>query len=147
MIQVSQSPLLQALGYAIINSIWQFALLWLFYYLISNILSFSSHQKYTAGITLQVAGFIWFIVTLIFYYFQCLQANEIMAQVVQTHPVGISASIAGESSGKEILISWLLKTEQFLPYLSIAYLYLPLSINSSASSNNRFTVDCAVKLG
>ena len=69
--QVTQSPLLQALGYAILNSLWQFALLWLVYVLLNTLWKFSSHYKYTSGLVLQIAGFTWFIFTLVFYYNQC----------------------------------------------------------------------------
>lgn len=122
MIQVTQSPFLQALGFAIINSLWQFALLWLVYFLVNSILKLSSHKKYSAALLLQITGFVWFGVTLVFYYQQCL--NETTTVVEYANQLSLRATDTAAGSTKAALFAWIIKTEQFLPYLSIAYLLL-----------------------
>jgi hypothetical protein len=71
MVQLTQSPFLQALGHSIVNSLWQFALLWLVYFIINTVFKLSAHQKYTTALLLQLTGFIWFAGTFAFYYQQC----------------------------------------------------------------------------
>ncbi len=122
MIQVTQSPFMQALGFAIINSLWQFALLWLVYFLINTAFKLSSHKKYSASLLLQITGFIWFAFTLVFYYHQCLNESTIVNEYANQAAISTINVTAG--STKATLFAWIIKTEQFLPYLSIAYLLL-----------------------
>ncbi len=122
MIQVTQSPFLQALGYAIINSLWQFAILWVVYFLINSFFKLSSHKKYSLALLMQITGFIWFAGTLAFYYQQCLNETATIAEYLNQYSlIEISTSTV---STKAKLFAWIIKTEQFLPYLSIAYLLL-----------------------
>lgn len=118
---VLHTPFLQALGYAIINSLWQFALLWLLYFAINSLFKLSSHQKYTAGLVLQFAGFIWFTETIHYYYTQSLLA----AQQPAVQPNLFFYDVAGSAAGaKQQFFLLLLRFEQIFPYLSIAYLAL-----------------------
>ena len=56
-----QSSFLQALGYAIANSLWQTALVWLIYISASRLLSMSAASKYRLAVAAQVTGFVWFV--------------------------------------------------------------------------------------
>jgi beta-lactamase regulating signal transducer with metallopeptidase domain len=115
------SPFLQALGYSIINSLWQFAFLWLLYYAINTIFKLSSHQKYTAGLVLEITGFTWFLITLVFYYNQTL----LLPQNLQNTPIHLAGLFTNSATTfKQQFFLLILKTEQFFPYLSIAYLAL-----------------------
>jgi beta-lactamase regulating signal transducer with metallopeptidase domain len=115
------SPFLQALGYTIINSLWQFALLWLLYFAINTIFKLSSQQKYAAGLTLEIAGFTWFIVTLIFYYNQ----SKLLPEYNLIDQASLPAVLANTGSTfKQQFFLLILRFEQFFPYLSIAYLAL-----------------------
>jgi beta-lactamase regulating signal transducer with metallopeptidase domain len=62
---ILQSGFLQALAYALLNSIWQMGLLWLAVVFILRIFKLSSSQKFTVAFTAQVFGFAFFIFTLI----------------------------------------------------------------------------------
>lgn len=115
------SPFLQALGYAIINSLWQFALLWLLYFSVNTVFKLSSHQKYATGLVLEFAGFTWFLGTLLFYYNQSI----LLAQhVVTGHQVYLPAFANSGAGFKDRFFLLVLRSEQFFPYLSIAYLAL-----------------------
>jgi len=116
-----QSAFLQALGYAIANSLWQVAFLWLIVVLINNIGRLSSSKKYFAGIVAQFTGFVWFLCTLEFYYSRCKQALEIpvTASLNNNHAYVLEPSINNFSSA---ILYFSVKAEQLLPYLSIAYL-------------------------
>ncbi len=64
----SNSPFLQAVGWAAINSFWQMALLWVCYSAIHYCFQLSSQRSYILGISGIFIGFIWFIVS----YFEYL---------------------------------------------------------------------------
>ena len=55
------SPFLQALGYAIANSIWQTAIVWVFVSFAGIIIKPISAVKFRMAITAQLLSFFWFI--------------------------------------------------------------------------------------
>lgn len=115
-----QSSFLQALGYAITNSLWQMALVWLIYMSITGLMSVSSAAKYRLAVTAQVTGFIWFIVTFQFYY---QQYNHALHQTGMV-PGNIQAIVSTNTDLSSQLINWMVKAEQLLPYVSMAYICL-----------------------
>lgn len=117
--QITHSPFLQALGFSIINSLWQFAFLWLIYVSVNTIFKLSSHQKYSTGLLLQFLGFTWFTITLFFYFnqFSNLPNNSSFNQPYFLH----IAQVNSETVRERFLI-WIIQTEKLLPYLSIFYL-------------------------
>ncbi len=68
MFSIEQSHFLQALGQAIGHSLWQIAALWLVYAAISNVGRVSANQKYRLAAGASLAGFIWFVITLVYAY-------------------------------------------------------------------------------
>ncbi len=59
-----QANFLQSLGWAVLNSLWQLALLWVAYQLITGIIKkLSSSARSSLATLLLVAGFGWFIYT------------------------------------------------------------------------------------
>ncbi len=61
---LSQSNFLQAIGWAVLNSLWQMALLWVVYQLITAIFKIKgSSQRSALASFLLFAGFCWFLVT------------------------------------------------------------------------------------
>jgi beta-lactamase regulating signal transducer with metallopeptidase domain len=120
---LSHSPFLQALGYAITNSLWQMALLWIVVVLLNSVCRFSSANRYRIALFAQMAGFAWFLVTLRFYYYQCAEA---MAAASATLDMGKTAWLVAptEPGLQSKLLTYVIRAEQVLPYLSIAYLCL-----------------------
>lgn len=130
------SPFLQALGYTIINSLWQFALLWLVYVLVNTIFKLSSHQKYAAGLALEITGFIWFIVTLVFYYNQ----SKLLPEYSLIDKVNLPSVLSDTGDTlKQRFFLLILRFEQFFPYLSIAYLVLLFVLSARWLYAYRFT--------
>jgi len=116
-----QSVFLQALGYAIANSLWQIALLWLLVVAINNVGKLSSSKKYFVAVIAQFAGFVWFVFTLQYYYSRCAEALQ---QVSSTTSLS-DASYIYEPAVKDFssaVLYYTIKAEQYLPYLSMAYL-------------------------
>ena len=118
---LSQSPILQALGYAIANSLWQMALVWIVYVLLTSLIKFSSETKYRIAVAAQITGFAWFIITLQFYYQQCSQALDV-AEAIYLQTGDQNTFVIASEKGS--LLSYFIKAEQILPYLSVAYLLL-----------------------
>ncbi|WP_153800738.1 M56 family metallopeptidase [Foetidibacter luteolus] len=119
---LSHSAFLQALGYAIVNSLWQMALLWIVVVLLNSIFSFTSHIRYKIALGAQFAGFTWFTVTLQYYYAACAAAMvEIKELALNNAPQFIQPEATNFNTR---LWATMLKTEQLLPYLSVAYLLL-----------------------
>src|SRR5277367_2304272 len=61
---LTQFPLLKALGWALFNSLWQMALLWLLYSLLSSILSTSAARiRHGLALVLLATGTLWSVLT------------------------------------------------------------------------------------
>lgn len=117
-----QSPFLQALGYAITNSLWQTALIWLIYTSVSGLVPMNAAIKYRLAVFSQLTGFIWFVFTFRFYY---QPSNTGWLQNSLQHGSDRLAPVAdGGGTISSAIIHWLVKGEQLLPYVSMAYLLL-----------------------
>lgn len=66
--ELSQSAFLQSLGWATLNSFWQFGLLWCVFLLVNQLFRLSSHKKYILAVSAIGSGFAWFLITFIFFY-------------------------------------------------------------------------------
>lgn len=122
---VFQSTFLQALGFAIANSLWQTALVWLIFMSVNSLVSLSASAKYRLAVAAQLISFAWFIITLQFYYSQYSQAWQ-NTPAVNT---GIQNILPASKDLSSQLIYWMVKAEQFLPYVSMAYLLLMLFLS------------------
>jgi Zn-dependent protease with chaperone function len=117
MTSLSGSAFLQALGWAIAGSLWQMALLWTIYQLCFGVWrNIRASVKTAAATVLQMAGFGWFVCSLVGHYWKLKMAAPASAAYF---------SVAPEPSGHDLLfyvnrgLAW---SEHYLPYLSGAYL-------------------------
>lgn len=134
---LSHSPFLQALGYAIANSLWQGALVWILTALVNSLFKMPSAIKYRIALTAQLVVFAWFIVTLQFYYTKC---SEAMALIASLNADNTQWIIEPQTlTLKTRLFSVILKSEEFLPYLSIAYLLLIIFLTVKWFRSYRYT--------
>jgi len=120
---LSQSAFLQALGYAIAGSLWQAALLWLLVAGVHSLFKIPSQVKYKIALAAQFGAFIWFLVSLQFYYTKCAEA------IAMLRYSGVSSANAfifqpGTHSFSSTLLNGISKGEKLLPFLSVAYLCL-----------------------
>jgi bla regulator protein blaR1 len=110
MTAIGQSNFLQALGWAVLNSLWQMALLWVVYQLITGIFKKAgSSQKSTLAAGFLMAGFAWFI-----YTFTSILSNEASRDAI------VSSGFVN-LEGNAQLNDWL---QQTLPIASLLYLGL-----------------------
>ena len=107
---IGQSNFLQALGWAVLNSLWQMALLWVVYKLFTGVFRKArpAHKSSLASVLL-IAGFSWFVFTFI----SILISETSNDVLVAGGFVGIA--------GNQQLNDWLYQT---LPIASIIYLIL-----------------------
>lgn len=75
----SQSPFLQALGWAMLNSFWQMAVLFLGFSLVQQFTRLSTHRKYYVALAFLGAGFCWFVYTF-FVFYQNGASTTLLAQ-------------------------------------------------------------------
>ena len=73
--EMLHSTFIHALGVTLIDSLWQFAILWLAYVACQFVLKLSSSQKYSLALFTSLAGFVWFIST--FFYHLTNDATEL----------------------------------------------------------------------
>ena len=63
---ITRSLLLKALGWSLLNSLWQMAFLWLLYILITGKGNrFSARAKHNLALLLSITGSAWFLFTLV----------------------------------------------------------------------------------
>ncbi|HEX6193189.1 MAG TPA: M56 family metallopeptidase [Chitinophagaceae bacterium] len=107
---IGQSNFLQSLGWAVLNSLWQMALLWVVYQLIVGInRKTSPTQKSVLASSLLLAGFGWFVYTFVSIYISQLSGDAIAA-----------AGFSDVESNQQ-LNDWMSRT---LPLASLLYLVL-----------------------
>ena len=87
--------LLQSLGLAIINSLWQAALVWLCYIFVNALFNSSSSKKYLLSIISELVIFVLFIVSLVSNLFYLIPSypTKIFAQSTSLNKEWISSSI------------------------------------------------------
>ena len=133
---LSQSPFLQALGYAIANSLWQVALLWIIVVLINSLFKIRASSRYGIAFTAQAAGFIWFLVTLHFYD---TRYSEAFAQAKAYGGFSPAAMTLPQTDIQSPLLSFVFRAERLLPYLSLAYLFLLIFLTLRWLRSYRYT--------
>lgn len=123
---LNQSAFLQSLGWAIANSLWQMALLWLCYQLITVIYkNAAASVKNTAATVLLFAGSGWFIGGLISKYYSLQHEVVLVLQGDKLQNQEAWETIS--DSGRSLYSFFATATgimDKYLPYLSAAYLLL-----------------------
>lgn len=67
---INQASFLQSLGWAVVNSLWQLALLWIIYQVLTSVFKSSRHAaRALLASSLLMAGFVWFIYTFFVVYY------------------------------------------------------------------------------
>src|SRR5260221_253213 len=109
---MGQTNFLQALGWAVLNSLWQMALLWVVYQAITSVFrKMRSSSRSSLASLLLFAGFTWFVFTFVS-IFTSYSASE-----------SVISSAFINATGNEQLNNWL---QQTLPIASVLYLVLLL---------------------
>jgi bla regulator protein blaR1 len=120
-----ESIVLQALGWALLNSLWQMALLWVIYHLILSVSKNAGpHQKSLLASIVLFSGFSWFIITFLTIWVSDSSVN---------HSLVTSSMISVD--GNERLNQWLQST---LPLASLIYLVLLIIPAISFARNYRY---------
>ncbi len=112
----------QALGFAIVNSIWQMSIIWIAFILLNIFFKPTAINKYRIAVTAQFIGFIWFVITLQFYYAKCTELFSSQNTIINTDTSFIIPDDG--NTFQSLLLHALIKAEQFLPIISFAYLLL-----------------------
>ncbi|MBO9202678.1 MULTISPECIES: M56 family metallopeptidase [Niastella] len=110
-----QSAFLKALGWALLNSLWQMALLWLVYVgLTMNGKKLLSRQRHAIALLSLTGGSLWFLLTLVINLYKAASGPQVITlYVTETDLAPTSGTLPG------IISHWF---EPALPFLSLAYL-------------------------
>lgn len=127
MFPIEQSSFLHALGYAIGHSLWQVPVLWLVYYVLVHIGTWASNRRYALAVSMSIAGFGWFLLTLGYYATRLSVDSQVETIGVVWQQVGQAAS---EQKGFLFIYHSAMATLRSLaPYLSCAYLVVMMVLS------------------
>lgn len=114
------NSVLQAIAFAILNSFWQMALLWLIYTVVCYLVKLSARTKFIFATTLYLGGFVWFLYTLACYL---IYAENILNTSILLHPTYFlqDSSPFNIDSFITYIQAYFIKFNYLLPYLSIVY--------------------------
>lgn len=114
---VNQSAFLKALGWSLIDSLWQMGVLWLIYVLLTaNGKKFNARQRHNLALLSLAGGTLWFLVTLVINFYQAAAAPTIVTLLVNA-----GEALSAPSSLKGSIATWL---EAAMPFLSVVYLLI-----------------------
>jgi beta-lactamase regulating signal transducer with metallopeptidase domain len=103
---VHQSAFLKALGWSLLDSLWQMGVLWLMYVLLTaNGKRLHARQRHNLALLSLAGGSLWFVVTLVINFYKAVAAPEVIRVVVIPR----------------LPTQWL---EPALPFVSVAYLLI-----------------------
>lgn len=112
---INQSAFLKALGWSLLDSLWQMGLMWLVYVcLTANGKKFQARQRHTIALLSLTGGTLWFLITLVIHFYNAAASPDVVTvylsakELLETDPALMAR-----------LADWL---EPTLPYLSVAYL-------------------------
>lgn len=110
-----QSAFLKALGWALLNSLWQMALLWLVYVVLTmNGKKWLSRQRHAIALLSLTGGSLWFLVSLAINLYKAASGPQVITLYVsETGPSLANHTLPG------IISHWF---EPAMPFLSLAYL-------------------------
>jgi beta-lactamase regulating signal transducer with metallopeptidase domain len=109
-----QSAFLKALGWALLNSLWQMALLWLVYIgLTMNGKKLLSRQRHAIALLSLAGGSVWFLVTLVIDLYKAASGPQVITVYTENDPALATGSWPG------LITHWF---EPALPFLSLAYI-------------------------
>lgn len=129
---VNQSAFLKALGWSLLDSLWQMGVLWLIYVLLTaNGKKFNARQRHTLALLSLAGGSLWFLITLVINFYKAAAAPEIVTLTVRA---GETVLLPATSPGS--IATWL---EPVLPFLSVAYLLITALLFVRFYRQYRFT--------
>ncbi|WP_205510914.1 M56 family metallopeptidase [Longitalea arenae] len=109
-----QSAFLKALGWSLLNSLWQMALLWLVYVALTrNGQKLLSRQRHTLALLTLAGGSLWFLVTLVLNLYEAANGPQVITLYVENDNTAPHTWPGG------FISQWF---EPALPFLSLAYL-------------------------
>lgn len=112
--QVYQSAFLKALGWSLLDSLWQMGLLWLLFVLLTaNGKKFGAAQRHSLALLSLGGGSLWFVVNLVVHFYRAAAAPQI-----------IMLSDAEGMAAPSLLAQWASFIEPLLPFLSLIYLFI-----------------------
>jgi beta-lactamase regulating signal transducer with metallopeptidase domain len=112
---LNQSAFLKALGWSLLDSLWQMALIWLVYIVLTaNGKKLLSRQRHTIALLSLAGGSLWFLINLVINFYKAANGVTIVTLFVSGDDLSNTTY-----SWPGMIHQWL---EPALPFLSLAYL-------------------------
>lgn len=109
-----QSAFLKALGWALLNSLWQMALLWLVYLALTmGGKKLLSRQRHAIALLSLTGGSLWFLATLAINLYKAASGPQVITVAMENDPAFTTSFWPG------VISQWF---EPALPFLSVTYL-------------------------
>ncbi|WP_315815975.1 hypothetical protein [Paraflavitalea speifideaquila] len=129
---VNQSAFLKALGWSLLDSLWQMGVLWLIYVVLTaNGRKFNARQRNTLALLSLAGGSGWFLINLAINFY-----NAAAEPALLTLLVNAGEALNTPASFKSNMAAWI---EQVLPFLSVAYLLITILLLGRFYRQYRFT--------
>lgn len=114
---LAQSAFLNALGWALLHSLWQMGILWLLYITITaNSTKFQARQRYNLALLFAITGTVVFLITLTNQYYLLAEPSIVLAQQY-------SSGLFASANNAPLLSTTALLLEPVMPFFSVAYLF------------------------
>lgn len=115
---VNQSAFLKALGWSLLDSLWQLGILWLLYVVLTaNGRKFTARQRHMLALLSLTGGSVWFLVTLVINFYNAAATPTIVTLLVNA---GDMINLPATKGNLSALL------EQVLPLISVAYLLIAM---------------------
>src|SRR5688500_16135857 len=109
---LNQSAFLKALGWSLIDSLWQMGVLWLLYIVLTaNGKRFQSRQRHTLALFSITGGFIWFLVNLVVRFYEAANPGIVLIESVQHIQGAFMPTLSDQ-------------VDDILPFISTGYLLI-----------------------
>ena len=128
---LGQSAFLKALGWALVNSIWQMGLLWMIFLVMTACMrNLTARMKHSLAVILLGTGFAWFAITLTLQYLNFSESPSL---------VMVAADASSNNNFADFLGLSIRTLENSLPYFSLVYLGMTMFLFFRFTSQYRYT--------
>jgi beta-lactamase regulating signal transducer with metallopeptidase domain/nitrogen fixation protein FixH len=128
---VYQSAFLKALGWSLLDSLWQMGALWVIYVVLTaNGRKLHASQRHALALLSLAGGSLWFVITLVINFYQAAASPELVTLTLQPGEAAAALTTASQLS------QWM---DPVLPFLSLSYLVFTIFLFIRFYRQYRFT--------
>src|SRR5689334_4504810 len=112
MADIGQSSFLQSLGWATLNSFWQWAALWCLFLCVQSLFKLSSQNKYTLAVLCMAGGVVWYLFTFT-NHFTAASADKLFLSYQSWAPTTLTWNVILSAASITYLVLFIFPLYQF----------------------------------